>query len=160
MRPTSRQAVVQITGCTTRKAKRPLYGIRMRVDAVSWDDAAAVQLRAAQRADIALRYGRTDSEPGAAPTAADIAFFVVARTAEGIAAGCGGLRRLDDATGEVKRMYVSPEHRGTGVADAVLRALEDHARDLGWTRLRLETGDAQPEATRFYTRHGYRPIPC
>jgi len=132
----------------------------MRVDAVTWDDPAAVALRAAQRAEIAVRYGRPDSEPGAAPTAADIAFFVVAHAPDGTPAGCGGLRRLDDATGEVKRMYVSREHRGTGVADAVLRALEDHARGLGWTHLRLETGDGQPEATRFYTRSGYARIPC
>jgi GNAT superfamily N-acetyltransferase len=117
----------------------------------------ADELRAAQRVEIAARYGRPDSEPGVAPSAGDIAHFVVAYDPDAV--GCGGLRRLDDRTGEIKRMYVRAERRGTGVAGAVLTALETHARELGWTRLRLETGDQQPDAVAFYTRAGYTPIP-
>jgi GNAT superfamily N-acetyltransferase len=127
--------------------------------AVSWDDPGAALLRAAQRVEIAQRYGRPDSEPGTPPSAADIAFFVVACDRDGSPLGCGGLRQLDANAGEVKRMYVVPERRGTGVASAVLDALEAHARSLGWTHLRLETGSAQPDAVRFYTRHGYASIP-
>jgi GNAT superfamily N-acetyltransferase len=41
----------------------------------------------------------------------------------------------------------------------VLAALEDSARSLGWTHLRLETGDRLAAALAFYTRAGYRPIP-
>jgi GNAT superfamily N-acetyltransferase len=131
----------------------------MRISAVAWDDPDAVALRAAQRIEIAARYGRPDSEPGAAPSAADITFFVVAHDPDGTPLGCGGLRRLEDTAGEVKRMYVVPDRRGTGVSSAVLGALEAHARSLGWTQLRLETGDAQPDAVAFYTRQGYQPIP-
>jgi GNAT superfamily N-acetyltransferase len=129
------------------------------VTAVPWEHPDAEALRAAQRVEIAERYGRPDSEPGAAPTAGDIAHFVVAYSADGDPVGCGGLRRLDPASGEVKRMYVVPAARGTGVAPAVLAALEEYARSAGWTHLRLETGDRQPDAVRFYTRAGYRPIP-
>ena len=131
----------------------------MRILPVPWDDAGAVLLREAQRIEIAERYGRPDSEPGTPPSAADIAYFVVAADQDGTPLGCGGLRRLDATSGEVKRMYVVPERRGTGVAGAVLAALEERARALGWTHLRLETGDAQPDAIAFYTKHGYRPIP-
>jgi GNAT superfamily N-acetyltransferase len=131
----------------------------MQLRAVAWEDPAATALRAAQRAEIAERYGRPDSEPGPAPSGADIAHFVVALGADGTPLGCGGLRRLDDTVAEVKRMYVIPTARGTGVAAAVLAALEDYARSVGWTRLRLETGNAQPDAVTFYTKHGYRPIP-
>jgi GNAT superfamily N-acetyltransferase len=127
--------------------------------AVDWADPAAAVLRAAQRAEIAARYGRPDSEPGPAPTGADIAHFVVASDPDGTPLGCGGLRQLDGTSGEVKRMYVVPAARGTGVAAAVLAALEAHARRVGWTHLRLETGNAQPDAVAFYTKHGYRPIP-
>jgi GNAT superfamily N-acetyltransferase len=56
-------------------------------------------------------------------------------------------------------MFVSPASRGSGVAAAVLRALEEDARARGWTTLRLETGPAQPDAIRFYEREGYRQIP-
>jgi GNAT superfamily N-acetyltransferase len=150
-------------GTGLRRAKTaPCGGYRdaVLIRAVDWDHTAASTLRAAQRAEIAERYGRQDSEPGPPPSASDIAYFVVAVDPDaGTPLGCGGLRQLDATSGEVKRMYVVPERRGTGVAGAVLAALEQHARTLGWTHLRLETGDAQPDAVRFYTRHGYTPIP-
>ncbi|WP_269454328.1 GNAT family N-acetyltransferase [Microbacterium laevaniformans] len=53
----------------------------------------------------------------------------------------------------------APSVRGSGVASAVLRKLEEHARPLGARRLVLETGTAQPDAIRFYQREGYAPIP-
>ncbi|MFJ4879430.1 GNAT family N-acetyltransferase [Streptomyces sp. NPDC088745] len=130
-----------------------------RIEQVGWDDPDATALRARQRAEIAERYGTPDSEPGTPPSADDIAVFVVARTEDGTAVGCGGLRDIGAGTGEVKRMYVTPDQRGAGVAPLVLAALEDWARARGWTRLRLETGLAQPDAVRFYTRRGYRRIP-
>ena len=125
----------------------------------AWDDAAGEDLRTAQRAELDLRYGSDDHEPGAAPSAADIDVFVIAVSPDGRAVGCGALRRLDEASAEVKRMYVEPASRGSGVAAALLRTLEEKARDRGWTTLRLETGPAQPDAIRFYEREGYRPIP-
>jgi len=124
-----------------------------------WDDAAGEALRAAQRAELDARYGSDDHEPGAAPSAADIDVFLVALTAARRAIACGALRRLDAHSAEVKRMYVEPSGRGSGVAAALLRALELQARTRGWTTLRLETGPAQPDAIRFYEREGYRPIP-
>ncbi|MEP6842783.1 MAG: GNAT family N-acetyltransferase, partial [Pseudolysinimonas sp.] len=71
----------------------------------------------------------------------------------------GGLRTLDDTHGEIKRMYVIPERRGSGVSTAILTSLEDEARGRGWRRLVLETGDQQPDAMRFYEREGYTRIP-
>lgn len=128
------------------------------IEPVPWDDPRGVALRAAQETEIAERYGDPDSEPGVKPSASDVAVFVLAlRAGEPVA--CGGLRRIDDRHGEIKRMYAAPAARGTGAAVAVLRALEDHARVLGWERLVLETGEPQPDAIRFYTREGYTPIP-
>ena len=75
-------------------------------------------------------------------------------------AGIGGLGRLDGTTGEIRRMYVVPDHRGKGIGRAILVALEDHARSLGYERIRLETGNMAPEAIRLYESHGYEPIPC
>ncbi|MFI5889321.1 GNAT family N-acetyltransferase [Actinoplanes sp. NPDC051513] len=125
----------------------------------AWDDESGEALRTAQRIELDDRYGSDDHEPGAAPSAADIDVFVIAVSPDGRAVGCGALRRLDEASAEVKRMYVEPASRGSGVAAALLRALEEKARDRGWTTLRLETGPAQPDAIRFYEREGYRPIP-
>lgn len=66
---------------------------------------------------------------------------------------------LADGAGELKRFYVVPAHRGAGVADALLAALIEHAAARGATVLRLETGDRQHAAIRFYHRHGFAPVP-
>lgn len=131
----------------------------MRIEQVSWTDPAAEALRARQRAEIAEMYGTPDSESGPAPSAADIAAFFVAFGDDDAAAGCAGLRDLGGGVGEVKRMYVEPVHRGSGVAARLLGTVEDWARARGWTRLRLELGDRQPAALRFYVRCGYLRIP-
>jgi GNAT superfamily N-acetyltransferase len=71
----------------------------------------------------------------------------------------GGLRRLEGDVCEVKRMWTAPDRRRRGLASAVLDALEVAARNRGYSRLRLETGPAQPEARSLYERRGYRVIP-
>jgi GNAT superfamily N-acetyltransferase len=86
-------------------------------------------------------------------------FFVVARL-DGHAVGCGAVRVLEPGVGEVKRMFVRPETRRRGVAQAVLAKLETTAREMGMHTLRLETGTRQPEANALYERQGYQRIPC
>lgn len=123
-----------------------------------WEAEEGARLRSMQRAELDARYGCDDHEPGSAPTAEDITVFLVARDRHGAAVACGGLRQLDAASAEIKRMFVLPGHRGSGAAAAVLRALESEAARLGLDELRLETGTAQPEAIRLYEREGYRLI--
>jgi GNAT superfamily N-acetyltransferase len=77
---------------------------------------------------------------------------------DGAAVCCGGIKRLDAATCEIKRMYVVPEARGRGVAGALLAALEHRARSLGYTVARLDTGPRQPVSRGLYERRGYQPI--
>ena len=131
-------------------------GSTAKVMLEAWDAPDGTRLRAAQRAELDARYGCDDHEPGVAPSAADVTVFLVARSVDGAALGCGCLRRLDGTTAEIKRMYVEPAARGTGVSVAVLRALEEQARQLGCATLVLETGTAQPDAIRFYEREGYQ----
>lgn len=85
--------------------------------------------------------------------------FLIA-TKSGTPVGCGAVRRIDERTGEIKRMYVLPEGRGQGIGRAVLDALEAEARKLGLSRLVLETGERQPEAIAVYERAGFRRIPA
>lgn len=84
------------------------------------------------------------------------AFIVV--TADGVPVGCGGLRRHDDGVAEIKRMYVRGSHRRRGHGRRLLDALERRASDLGYGRVVVETGTAQPEALRLYAATGYAPI--
>lgn len=77
----------------------------------------------------------------------------------GRALACGGLKRFDDQSCEIKRMYVIPEARGRGLSGLLLEALESRARDLGYSVARLDTGDRQLAAIRLYEGAGYRRIP-
>ncbi len=81
--------------------------------------------------------------------------FFVARL-DGAAVGCGGVTLFDDFA-EVKRMYVRETVRGRGVAQALLARIETEARAAGSVVLRLETGDRQAAALKFYARAGFTP---
>jgi putative acetyltransferase len=78
---------------------------------------------------------------------------------EGRLVAIGGIELQDGDTAELKRMYVVPDRRGSGVADALMEALVGHARRHAVRLLRLETGDAQHAALRYYRRHGFVDIP-
>lgn len=56
-------------------------------------------------------------------------------------------------------MFVKPECRGQGIAQAVLAELESWAGELGFKECVLETGKKQPEAIRLYQKSGYELIP-
>jgi putative acetyltransferase len=61
----------------------------------------------------------------------------------------------DDRYGEIKRVFVLAEHRGKGLARAIMATLEDMVRREGYFLARLETGVAQPEALGLYRALGY-----
>lgn len=86
--------------------------------------------------------------------------FIVARI-DGQPVGCGALKPFPPLAGtaEVKRMYTAPAARRRGVSRAVLERLEVVARELGYTRMQLETGTEQPEALALYESHGWHRIP-
>lgn len=76
----------------------------------------------------------------------------------GRAVCCGGIKRLSADSCEIKKMYLVPELRGQGVARRLLVALEEKARELGFTVARLDTGPAQSSARALYESAGYAPI--
>ena len=84
--------------------------------------------------------------------------FVIAYL-DDVAVGCGAVRRLDQSTAELKRMYVTPSVRGRGIGRALVEALEREARMLGVTRIVLETGTRLAPAIRLYEAMGYERIP-
>ena len=75
------------------------------------------------------------------------------------AVGCGAVRRLDETTAEIKRMYVDPAVRGKGIGRALVAALEREARLIGATRMVLETGTRLAPAVKLYEAMGYARIP-
>ena len=87
----------------------------------------------------------------------NVAFFVIRH--DGLPAGCGGIQLVGTAYGEIKRMFVRPHFRGTGLGRHMLEHLAVHARQQGVQLLRLETGIYQAEALRLYERFGFHRIP-
>lgn len=73
--------------------------------------------------------------------------------------GCGAIKYFDNATMEVKRMFVLPEKRGSGIATRILEGLEHWCLELGFYKCILETGTRQPEAISLYRRQGYQVTP-
>jgi GNAT superfamily N-acetyltransferase len=84
--------------------------------------------------------------------------FLVGRE-DGRPVAGGGLKRLGRGVAEIKRMYVMPDARGRGHARRLLAAIEDAARELGYVRVRLDTGASQPHARALYESAGFREIP-
>jgi len=70
----------------------------------------------------------------------------------------GGLRRLEDGICEIKRMYVVDDARSRGAGRALLTALEDAARALGYERVRLDAGPAQTHSKVLFAATGYAEI--
>lgn len=76
-----------------------------------------------------------------------------------VAVGCGAIKEYQPGIAEVKRMFVSPEVRGKGIATQLLAALEVWAKELGYKTCILETGKKQIEAIALYHKNGYKLIP-
>ena len=129
-----------------------------------FDEEPAASLVCAMRAEMAQMYDGLDIDNSSMPKAGPNELgppggrFVVGFDRDGRALCCGGIKRLEGGTCEIKRMYVVPEARRRGAARALLEALEDAARELGYTIARLDTGPRQPWAERMYRGAGYRPI--
>jgi len=134
----------------------------LRFVACDPEEPPASELLAAMRTELIGAYdnaSRLDNPPLLpaelrAPTGA---YYVGYEGPEAVAGG--GLRRLGDGVAEIKRMYVRPEARSRGVAAALLRALEEAAGALGYTRTQLDTGPKQVTAQRLYRAAGYVEIP-
>jgi len=131
---------------------------------VAMDAEPAAALVDAMRAEMRHLYSNLDIDSGEMPKAGPRELgppqgtFLVGFDGADTPVCCGGVKRLPDGACEIKRMYVTPEARGRGVARDLLLALENAARDLGYTTARLDTGPRQRQAERIYRESGYEPI--
>ncbi|MER8072002.1 GNAT family N-acetyltransferase [Streptomyces sp. NPDC094034] len=138
----------------------------MNIRTISFGHPDAVKLNDRVQLEYAERYGDegdvTPLEPGMFEPPRGL--YLIAYDDQGTAVATGGWRTQDendhgyaDGDAEIKRMYVTPEARGQGLARLILAALEDNARAAGRTRMVLETGTKQPEAISLYASSGYEP---
>lgn len=85
--------------------------------------------------------------------------LLVART-DGEAAGCAGVRLVDDRTAELSRVFVRPERRGLGGGSRLLAGAESTARAMGAERVVLDTRHDLVEARALYAHRGYAEVPA
>lgn len=123
----------------------------------------ARDLIAAMVEELVPLYGRIDLGTVPSATPEDMwgpgGTFLVGWDAGGEPVCGGGVKRLDERTAEIKRMFVVPSARGRGHARRLLAGLEDAARRLGYSHVRLDTGPKQPHALTLYRSAGYAEIP-
>jgi putative acetyltransferase len=77
----------------------------------------------------------------------------------GSAIGCAGIRKIDDDTAELKRMYVRGEYRGYGIGVKLMERSLDLARELGYRKIRLDTLSTMKKAQALYRSFGFYEIP-
>jgi GNAT superfamily N-acetyltransferase len=77
---------------------------------------------------------------------------------EGKAVACGCFKKYDKWTVELKRMFVSPESRGFGLAQLLINELETEAKKQGFKTMILETLYKQTEAVNLYQKVGFKII--
>mgnify|MGYP000199124843 CR=1 FL=1 len=77
---------------------------------------------------------------------------------DGVAVAMGGLRRLDAKVAEIKRIYVAPAARGSGLGAQLFQRLLTDASVFGYATVRLDTAPFMQSAHRIYKAHGFVDI--
>lgn len=116
-------------------------------------------LEYARSLDFSLCFQGFDAELAGLPGdygPPDGALLLAWRGAEPV--GCVGLRRLDPAAAELKRLYVRPAGRGSGVGRRLAEACVERARRLGYRELKLDTVPSMQTARALYDALGFREV--
>lgn len=111
-------------------------------------------------AALDVTYRTTFPDPAAFVSPAGV--FVVLDDDEGVAQGCGGIRRIPDGPlgtrYELKHLYLRPTTRGRGWGRLLVEDLEQRARELGAAELVLDTHHSLAAAGALYARTGFTAI--
>ena len=71
-------------------------------------------------------------------------------------AGCVALKKIDDSSCEMKRMFVYPEFHGKGIGYALAKVIIDEAKKIGYSTMKLDTSIRQIEAKNLYQGFGFK----
>lgn len=134
-----------------------------RLEEVAPTDPAARHCLACYYAELDRRFVggfqiEQSHDPSAAQMTRPMGAFIVAFRGDD-AVGCIGLKGTSPDYSEIKRMWVDPGERGTGLARRLMAAAEQAARELGVVLLRLDTNRALTNAIAMYRAWGWTEIP-
>ncbi len=76
----------------------------------------------------------------------------------GEAAGCIGLRKIDEENCEMKRLYVKPEFRGKKIGEQLVTKIIADAKEIGYSYMLLETLPFLENAILMYKKFGFYEI--
>jgi len=110
--------------------------------------------------DIDLAYQDFEGEMAAMPGkyAPPRGELLLARSADGAAVGCVGLRPIDPAgCCEMKRLYVAPGGRGQRLGERLVEGILDTATRIGYREMRLDTLPSMTAAIALYRKFGFEP---
>ncbi|GAA2517814.1 MAG: GNAT family N-acetyltransferase [Kocuria sp.] len=85
-------------------------------------------------------------------------FFLMTDLVTGSVIACGAVRRIDDERVELRRIWVTPEHRGQGHARTLVRALENKARSFGATTAVVSLNPEMTEGVAMFRNRGYESV--
>ena len=74
------------------------------------------------------------------------------------AAGCIGLKKIDDQNCEMKRFYVRPQFRGRKLGVQLMQKIIMDAREIGYSHMLLDTLPFLEDAIRMYKKSGFYTI--
>lgn len=83
--------------------------------------------------------------------------FLVAKV-DNMVIGCVGLRKIDDNTCEMKRLYVNNEHKGKGIGKALVEKIIMKAKNMNYIKIRLDTLPKMKTAQELYKNFGFYGI--
>lgn len=117
-------------------------------------DASFLTLTKLLDSELNARYGKIQSTYDKHNVMAPIETALVGFDVD-VPIACGCFKNIDDTMVEIKRMFVVPKYRRRGFSSQLLHELEQWAYALDYRRVRLETGNSQPEAIALYKKQGY-----
>ena len=85
-------------------------------------------------------------------------YIAFADSSDSKAAGCIGLKRIDDSACEMKRLYVRPEFRGKDIGRVLVQKIINDAKEIGYSYMLLDTLPFLKSALRIYREFGFYEI--
>lgn len=143
---------------TASEAESHAYRVRLDAARALFGEYARALREHQGSGDVLVAQGFADELAGLPGDYAPPRGALFLATIDGQTAGCVAIREWRGRTAEMKRLYVRPAGRGARVGERLVRAALEHARFLGYDRVRLDTLPFMTRAVSLYVDLGFAEI--